>query len=457
MYDTIVIGAGFAGLSAAKSLCAKGHDNILVLEAADRVGGRTKLGTVAGMDIDLGGMWLGPSQLRLKALAEEFQVQTYKTHISGNGIFRVQGRTREIEGDAFEKTYSILEKLDFANAARKLSKLEAELDCNAPWKHPCAKKLDGSTVEQWAQENVRSASIRQTFRLICLSLFCAEASQVSMLFFVHYVKSGEGLDVLLSQSEGGAQNILFRGGVHQIARKIAEELGDILRLSEPVSRVDWSNHEVVVQTKGGEYRAKSLILAVPGPLLPKIDFDPPLPMNKQILHQRSHMGSVIKYWIGYERPFWRESGFNGLIMVDDHPCSPCMDATPPDNQNGVLAGFFDANHALDFSDVSPEGRRQAVIEMLVEHYGSDARNPLAYTDNDWTTEQWSGGCFGAYMPPGIFAKFGPALRNPVGPLHWAGTETSPEWTGYIEGAIRSGERAAQEVLEADQRVAPANV
>ncbi len=448
MHDAIIIGAGFAGLSAAKSLKENGVDNFLVLEARDRVGGRTKPGTIAGLDIDLGGMWLGPTQARLASWAEQMQVQTYSTPMKGKGSFRIKGKDHHGEGEDIDGLFNLREGVDYLNSRRKLSKLSDKLDCEAPWDHPQAAELDAMTVEQWLQANVRTERTRIAYRLICFSLFCAEASQMSMLFFIHYVKSGDGLEVILSAMGNGAQRYLFHGSVHQIARKVGEELGDRLRLMQAVQAIEWSEDKAVITTADQRFEARKVIITVPATLIPKIAFSPPLPMAKAAFHNRLSMGSAIKYWIAYDRPFWRDKGLNGMVFVDDHPCAPCFDVSPPGQPKGIIAGFFDGNNALDFSDRGQDARRDLLIEMLAEHLGEEARSPIEYVDNDWTGEEWSGGCYGAYAPPGLYARYGEWLRKPISPLHWAGTETSARWTGYIDGAIRSGERAAGEVMSA---------
>lgn len=274
---------------------------------------------------------------------------------------------------------------------------------------------------------------------------------MSMLFFLHYVKSGDGIDIILSAIGDGAQRYLFHGSVHQIARKVGEELGDRLRLSEPVQAIRWHAEGVEVETSQGTYQGQQAIVAVPAPLLGKIAFTPSLPMPKAAFHDRMSMGSAIKYWIAYDRPFWRDQGFNGMIFVDDHPCAPCFDVSPPGQEKGLIAGFFDGNHALDYSDQGADARRDLLVAMLAEHFGEQAYNYIDYVDNDWTGEEWSGGCYGAYAPPGLIAQYGHLLRERVGPIHWAGTETSPRWTGYIEGAIRSGDRAARDILDCADR------
>lgn len=446
MHHTIIIGAGFAGLAAACRLRQHGIDDFLVIEARDRVGGRTKHGRIAGLDIDLGGMWLGPTQTRLRELAESYQVRTYATPLAGDAIFRSHGKDHRAAGEKIDGLYNIVEGIDFLNSKRKIDALSKDLDCDRPWDHPRAEELDAMTVEQWVADNVKTRRMRTSYRLICFSLFCAEAAQISMLFFLHYVKSGDGMEPILSADAGGAQNFLFHGGVHQIARRMGEGLGHRLRLGEPVERITWTDDGATVTTGTGDYTAGRVIVAVPPTLLPKIEFQPPLPQPKAAFHNRLSMGSAIKFWVAYDRPFWRDQGLNGMIVTDDSPATPVFDVSPTGQPKGLIAGFFDGNNALDHGDMSMAERGRIVTDMLAEHLGPRAKNPLEYLDNDWTAETWSGGCYGAYLAPGMMARYGAWLRKPIGPFRWAGTETSPRWTGYIDGAIRSGERAADECL-----------
>lgn len=448
MGQVVIVGAGFAGLSAARRLRELGVDDPVVLEARSRVGGRTKRGRIAGLDIDLGGMWMGPTQTRLKALAEHYGVEHYATHLDGAGVFRLAGKEHVAPREDFEGLMSAADKAQYLWLSNRLERLTRDLDVDAPWEHPRAAELDGVSLDRWVASNTRSPRLRSLFRVLCLSLFCAEASQVSMLFFLHYVTSGGGLDVLASGDRGGAQNFLFHGGLHGIGRAMADELGDRIRLDAPVERIEWSDDGAVVHTPAGTHEAASVIVAVPPTLVAGIEFDPFLPQPRQRLDQRLAMGSAIKYWVAYDRPFWRERGFNGMIVRDDAPSSPCFDVTPPGADVGLIAGFFDANHAVEHGDLGSDERREIVVSMLAEHFGPLAREPLEYVDVNWTATRWSNGCYGNFAPPGVYADFAPWLRRPIGPIRWAGTETSPRWTGYVEGAIRSGEAAAESVVVA---------
>lgn len=443
MLDTVIIGAGFAGLAAAKRLIDLGNDNFTVLEARDRVGGRTKHGQIAGIDIDLGGMWLAPSQTRLAHWADYYGVQTYPTPIDGKTVFRISGKEHLGEREDIDGLFNLLDGLNYTIVDRKLRKLVASIDREQPWNHPQSKELDAITLEQWICKHLRSEQLRQTFRMICFSLCCCEASQVSMLFFVMYLKSGDGLEDMISSDNGGTQNLLFTGGVHQIARKLASEVKSRLQLDTPARRIEWHSDGAVVHTSDSSIETRKVIISVPPTLLEKIEFSPALPLPKRTLHRKLSMGSCIKYWVAYERPFWRDKGFSGGVFRDDAPCSPCFEVTPPNSSKGIIAGFFDGNHAINYSAEGTAIRRKHVVSMLAEHFGDDALNPIEYLDEDWTTSEWSNGCYGAYAPPGIYADYGAWLRKAIGPLHWAGTETSARWTGYIDGAIRSGELAAE--------------
>lgn len=447
MLDTVIVGAGFAGLSAARTLMAEGHSNFVILEARDRVGGRAKPGTIGDHCIDLGGMWMAPTQTRLRQLAAHYGIHPYPTHLDGNAIFRIGKKERQGTREDLSRIFGLAGGLAHLFARWKLDRLMAPLEITQPWAHPEADRLDATTVETWIARNVLHPTPRAVFRTICTMLLCAEPSNVSLLFFLHYLKSGGGLDVLISSDAGGAQNFLFHGGVHQISRFMADEIGERLYLNAPVSAIEWRDGAVEVHGRAGMFAARKAIIAVPPTLLTRIGFTPALPQPRVAVHERLVMGSSIKFWVLYRSPFWRARGLNGTILRDDVPARPVMDVSPPGQDQGLLVGFFDGAHAVEHADLPVETRRAIVLGMLAEHFGPEALQPLDYVDHNWIGEEWSGGCYGAYAPPGVFARYGERLRTPFGPLHWAGTEIASEWTGYIEGAVQSGERAAGEILK----------
>lgn len=443
--DVIVVGGGFSGLAAARAVQAAGR-SVIVLEARDRVGGRVMPGRIAGLTIDLGGMWLGPTQTRLAVLAQHYGVATYPTYLTGKNLIEVAGRRGDGQG---EDAFSALEPdalADFAGLVGALDVLVGQTPADAPWTAPDAERLDQVTFASWLDANAKTLAARTLFEMLIRALLCAEPKDVSLLFVLFYLRSGEGLTTLISSGPGGAQNLLFVGGLHQISARMAADLGGAVRLSEPVRSIRQDANGVEVISDRGRYVGRQVIVALPPPLAGKIEYEPLLPHDRDALTQRMPMGSAIKVWIAYETPFWREQGMNGSVFSDRFAFGPAFDATPPGQPHGIIAGFFDAAAAGQWSPRTSAERRAEVLRALVDALGPKAGEPMEYVEQDWTAERWSRGCYGAFAPPGVLSAYGPALRAPVGRLHWAGTETASVWSGYVEGAIRAGERAAAEAL-----------
>lgn len=443
--DVIVVGAGFSGLAAAHAVKAAGR-SVVVLEARDRVGGRVKPGRIAGLTIDLGGMWLGPSQTRLAALAEHYGVATYPTYLEGKNVFEVAGRRGQGRGEDAFSALAPADLADFAGMVGALDAMVARTPGGAPWTAPDAERLDQITFASWLDANAKTLGARTVFEMLIRSLLCAEPKDVSLLFVLFYFRSGEGLTTLISSGPGGAQNLLFVGGLHQISERMAADLGGAVRLSEPVRSIRQDANSVEVVSDRGRYVGRQVIVALPPPLAGRIEYEPLLPHDRDALTQRMPMGSAIKAWVAYEAPFWREQGMNGSVFSDRFAFGPAFDVSPPRQPHGIIAGFFDAAAASQWAPRSSAERRAEVLRVLVDALGPKAAKPLEYIEQDWTAERWSRGCYGAFAPPGVLSAYGPALRAPVGRLHWAGTETASVWSGYVEGAISAGERAASEVL-----------
>jgi monoamine oxidase len=223
-------------------------------------------------------------------------------------------------------------------------------------------------------------------------------------------------------------------------------LGDRVRLGCPVNRLEYGPDRAIAYHDQGVVRARRAIVAIPPVLAGRIRYSPPMPGVRDQLTQRSFMGVAIKIHAVYERPFWREAGLSGHATSDAGLVHLTFDQSHPDRGEGVIVGFIDSRHALAAARMSAEERRQAFIADLVRLFGNEAARPVAYYERAWFEEEWSRGCYVGIMTPGTWSQLGPALREPVGPIHWAGTETATAWNGYMDGAIRSGEAAAEAVL-----------
>lgn len=440
--DVVVVGAGVAGLTAARLLDRQGV-SLLVLEARDRVGGRTLSQRVGREVLDLGGQWIGPTQDRLAALAKELGVQTFPQYHQGKKILSWAGRIRHFSGEV--PFLSPLAMFELFRMERKFGALAKTIRPEAPWNSPGAVELDGMTLESWKQRHLRTRGARLFLDIVTRAVLTSEPRDLSFLYFLSYLRWGQGLNRLISIPEG-AQQDRFVGGAQQISERMAEQLGDRVRLNTPVLAIEQGSDGVVVRTHAGPVDAKRVVVAIPPVLAGRIHYSSALPAARDQLTSRMPMGSVIKYVAVYERAFWREAGFSGEAFSDTGVTVTTFDDSSPDGSHPALVSFSDGDVARVWSQRSPEERRQAVISEFVRFFGPAAARPVAFVEKNWLEEPWSRGCYVGVMGPGTMTSWGSALREPCGRIHWAGTETATKWMGYIDGAIESGERVAQEVV-----------
>ena len=444
--DVVVVGAGLAGLSAARAVVAAGH-NVVVLEARDRVGGRTLNEPIGdGKVVEVGGQWVGPTQFRLLELTRELGVETFPSYTAGTSSIEWRGEIKRYEGLIPRLNPAIL--LDYEQARRRLDRLARSVPLEAPWDAPRARELDSKTFDTWLRRATVTEGARVFMELICEAVWAAEPADVSLLHVLFYIHSAGSFDTLIG-TEGGAQEARFVGGSQILSLKMAEELGDRVRLSTPVRRIAWDDDGVTV----GDVRAGRVVVALPPTLTSRIDYDPVLPGFRDQLTQRMPQGTVWKCMAVYDEPFWRREGLNGFGTSDAGPVRLTYDNSPPDGSPGVLLGFLEGDFARQAGLQPPEERRAAVLDVFARLFGSRARRPERYVERSWAEEEWTRGCYGCYMTPGGWTSFGRALREPIGPIHWAGAETATIWNGYMDGAVRSGERAAAEALRALEGVA----
>lgn len=440
----MVVGAGLAGLVAARELVAAGRD-VVVLEARDRVGGRLLNHPIGGgSSIEVGGQWIGPTQDRIAALADELGVETYPTYTTGDHLLVMDGKTTRFAGEFPPFEPDTLN--DLANALIALETMAADVPVDAPWDAPKAEAWDAITLRSWMDETCKDDGAKAMLELVAGAVFTANSAELSLLHVLFYIASAGNLSPLLTDVEGGAQERRFVGGSQVICDRMAEGLGDRVHLDAPVRRIDRTDG-VVVSTDGDRFEAAACVVAVPPTVVDRITFAPALPGHRAQLQRRMAGGSVIKCHAIYERPFWRDDGLSGRIVDPSGSLMITFDNSLPDDDRGILMGFLEADEARRLARVDPRTRRREVLDCLARHFGPLAAEPVDYVDRVWDDEEWTLGCYGANLPPGGWTRFGHAIREPVGPIHWASAETGTRWVNYMDGAVESGQRAAQEILE----------
>jgi monoamine oxidase len=442
--DYCVVGAGCAGATAALRIFQAGH-TVALLEARDRVGGRVWTQERSGIPIDYGGQWLGSGQERAYSLLKELGIQTYPTWTKGHNVFVISGKVRKYQGEIVIPKGGPISLLNLGLVLRQFAKWSGEVPLEAPWTAKRAKEWDSMTVATWINTSAKSATARKMLAALMSGIYTSDPGEVSMLFALFHAKSCGGINATLS-AEIQSDRIL--GGAQLIPEKIAEKLGSSVHLNSPVKRIGQDAKNVVVSSNAVTVRTKRVIVAVPPSISSCITYEPVLPADRGMLVQRLPAGTAVKCAAIYNEPFWRGDGLSGQSIDLDSLVESTYDGSPPSGL-GTLNAFAVGHKARELARLSSADRKSAFIRQLVKIFGPKASTPVDFVDHNWGEEEWTRGCYMAHWPPGVITEYGSALWDPIGRIHWAGTETSTAFNGAIEGAVRSGERAASEVMKAD--------
>lgn len=444
--DVVVVGAGLSGLNAARNL-AKAGLSVAVLEARDRVGGRTLLGKVGKGRFDMGGQFVGEKQHRVQAMAKEYGLELIRVEQVENGL-----KIRDYNGSiaTFKGTFPRLSLIDpplvnmlgLGASALKLEYERRKVPAKEPWAAKRAAHWDSLTVKGWEDESsLHTAEVQGFYSSVTRGMFGVESSQVSMLNFLHFLQTTDGL-----QAVSDGQVFRFALGSQAMSLHMAEALGDRVVLGAPVTAIEQDEDGVTVHSAAGDWRGRYAVVSVPLPLVSRIRFTPDLPTARKAIGARAYMGSTVKCLMTYDKTFWRDKGYTGTVLSDRYPISAVFDnSNPVDNQPCLLA-FVVGNAATHWSARAPIERKRDVLESMKLWFGPEAAEPTEYHEFDWGLQEWTGGCPIANLAAGAMSLLGPALAEPHGRVHWAGSELSPEWVSYMEGGLASGEIVAAQII-----------
>jgi monoamine oxidase len=342
---------------------------------------------------------------------------------------------------------------ELAEVVQQLDQMSTQVPVEAPWSSSNAAAWDGQTLQSWIDAGSVTPRFKALVPAATRPIFGAEPRELSLLFVLFYIaasgnEQNPGSFERNFDTRGGAQQWRFVGGTQEIARRVAAGLGHRVVLGSPVSQIVHGKSDVVVHSSRLTVTAKRVIVATPPTLAGRIHYHPGLPFARDQLVQRYPQGTLTKVAAVYDTPFWRADGLTGTVLDTGGPVNASFDDSPPEGTPGVLFGFVGGDNAPSYNAMSPTARQASVVDQFVSWFGSAAANPIGFFDTNWSEEVWTRGCPVGIPSPGTLLAYGPLIRQPVGRIHWAGTETSTYWNGYMDGAVRSGERAAAEVLSA---------
>jgi monoamine oxidase len=447
--DVIVVGAGLAGLVAARTLVRAGR-SVIVLEARDRVGGRIDLET-DGRAAGAGAQTIGPDHDRVRALAADLGVTTYPVPQRGTPLLALGQTRRRMHGVVPPVWPATTVRL--VRALRRLEETSRTIPIGRPWEAAHARELDSVTFAQWIDRHLTTddarAIVTAGFRLV----FADEPERVSLLHVAHHVGVAGSVRHLVAGT-AGSPGSRFVGGPGLLTLRLADGLGSRIRLGQPVRRVVRNAERVTVMTDAGALSAGRAVVAVPPVLAAVIDHRPPLPVGRHVFEREVPMGRLIEVRTAYDEPFWRAQGLSGQLLGTGGPIGAIHDHSPPAGRPGVLTAYVLGNEASEFrARLAPE-RRRSVLAQLARSFGPRAGMPRAYAEHDWRAETWTRGGYHGLVPPTVWTRAGDAVREPVGRVHWAGAETAGRWFGHLDGAVESGLRAAAEIIRAGVGAAP---
>ncbi|MHC6229073.1 flavin monoamine oxidase family protein [Arthrobacter sp. MMS24-T111] len=447
--DVVVVGAGPSGLTAARELKKAGL-TVAVLEARDRVGGRTWTDTVDGAMLEIGGQWVSPDQTALLELLRELNLETYPRYRDGESIYiGADGTPVRYTGDSFPVDADTAVEMDRLVAL--LDGLAAEIGATEPWAHPKARELDTISFHHWLrQHSANEEACKNIGLFIAGGMLTKPAHAFSALQAVLMAASAGSFTHLTDEDFILDRRVV--GGMQQVSLLQAQELGDDVVLDSPVRTINWEQdadggYRVAVESDRATVNARFVVMAVPPNLYSRVSFNPPLPRRQHQMHQHQSLGLVIKVHAVYATPFWRDKGLSGTGFGADALVQEVYDNTNYGDSRGTLVGFVSDEKADAVFELSADARKKAILESIAGFLGDEALAPEVYFESDWGSEEWTRGAYAASYDLGGLHRYGKDQLAPVGPIYWSSSDLAAEGYQHVDGAVRMGRLTAARIAE----------
>ncbi|MCU1541293.1 MAG: putrescine oxidase [Arthrobacter sp.] len=467
--DVVIVGAGPAGLTAARELKKAGL-SVAVLEARDRVGGRTWTDTVDGAMLEIGGQWVSPDQTELLAVLEELGLQTYSRYREGQSVYiGADGKRVRYAGESFPVDETTAAEMDKLTAL--LDSLAAEIGAKEPWAHPKARELDTISFHHWLRQNSTDEEACNNIGLfIAGGMLTKPAHAFSALQAVLMAASAGSFSHLTDEDFILDKRVV--GGMQQVSQLMAAELGEDVVLGSPVRTINWetasagengtghgagvgggndAGYRVTAVSERATVHARFVIMAVPPNLYSRVSFNPPLPRRQHQMHQHQSLGLVIKVHAVYGEPFWRADGLSGTCFGAGALVQEVYDNTNHEDPRGTLVGFISDEKADAVFELSAEDRRRTILESIAGFLGPKALEPEVYYESDWGSEEWTRGAYASSYDLGGLHRYGKDQHAPVGPIYWSSSDLAAEGYQHVDGAVRMGRQTAGRVIHAADR------
>ncbi|MFH5879261.1 flavin monoamine oxidase family protein [Arthrobacter sp. NA-172] len=452
--DVVIVGAGPSGLTAARELKKAGL-TVAVLEARDRVGGRTWTDTIDGAVLEIGGQWVSPDQTALMGLLDELGLKMYSRYRDGESVYVApDGSRTRYTGASFPVSENTATEMDKLTAI--LDSLAAEIGAEEPWAHPKARELDTISFHHWLRQNSTDEEACNNIGLfIAGGMLTKPAHAFSALQAVLMAASAGSFSNLTDEDFILDKRVI--GGMQQVSLLQAAELGDDVVLNTPVRTINWQEdadggYRVTVVSERATVNARFVIMAVPPNLYSRVSFNPPLPRRQHQMHQHQSLGLVIKVHAVYSTPFWREDGLSGTGFGADALVQEVYDNTNHGDTRGTLVGFISDEKADAVFELSAEDRKKAVLESIAGFLGEKALGAEVYYESDWGSEEWTRGAYAASYDLGGLHRYGKDQHAAVGPIYWSSSDLAAEGYQHVDGAVRMGQATAARIVTANNRI-----